>query len=140
MAEKQWYDKNMFISFLFLLSGVVWLPIYGGWCLFTWDSSQDSKPKWLRWWGNRVDNFPDLLKEWIHCHDIPFTDKHINISRWMRNRTDFGKLIRPNRDPDGNCWSNCDPEDCQECKYMIEHMGESKWPEICPMCGRETKK
>jgi len=110
MAEKQWYDKNMFISFLFLLSGIVWLPIYGGWCLFTWDSSQDSKPKWLRWWGNRVDNFPDLLKEWIHCHKIPWTNKQINISQWMRNRKEpYRPIIREHKK-----WDNCDPEDFPE--------------------------
>jgi len=114
MTDK-WYDKknNWILNILWLLSGVVWLPIYGAWCLFTWDFSQDSKPKWLRWWGNRVDNLPDQLKEFIHCHDIPWTDKQINISFMMKNRETYGKIIRPRRDPDGNCWSNCDPEDCE---------------------------
>ena len=104
---KEWYDKNIFLNIFWFISGIVWLPIY----LVT--IPMDKRPKWLRWWGNRVDNFPDLLKEWIHCHDIP-SDKQINISRWMKNRTTFGKLIRPRRDPDGNCWSNCDPEDCPD--------------------------
>lgn len=113
---KQWYDKNLFISFLFLLTAPVWGIIYVIWSIATGDWSQDSKPKWIRWWGNRVDNFPDLFKEWVHCHDIPFTDKQINISRWMRNRESFGPIIRPRRDPEGNCWSNCDPEDMENCK------------------------
>lgn len=109
---KEWYDTNVWINILWMISGIFWLPIY-----LIFKLIEQELPKWLRWWGNRVDNLVDQTKEWIHCHDIPYKDYHINISRWMKNRTTFGNLIRPRRDPDGNCWSNCDPEDCpgNEC-------------------------
>lgn len=106
-----WYDNSWILNIFWFLSGAIWLPIYIVWSLVTRDFSQDSKPKWLRWWGNRVDNLIDQLKEWLHCHKIPFTDYQLNISCIMKNRDPYGYLIRPNKDPDGNCWSNCDPED-----------------------------
>ena len=112
--DTPWYDikDNWWLNSMWFVSGIVWGPIYLIWCLVTWDFSQDSKPKWLRWWGNRVDNFPDQFKEWVHCHPLP-GNRQINISFLMKNRETYGKLIRPDRDPDGNCWSNCDPEDCE---------------------------
>lgn len=118
---KEWYDTNIWLNILWMFSGIVWLPIY-----LVFKLGQIDRPKWLRWWGNRVDNLVDQFKEWIHCHDVPYwmgdlfyrepgvLNYHINISRWMNNRVTFGDLIRPRRDPDGNCWSNCDPEDCPE--------------------------
>lgn len=119
MAGKQWYDKNIWLNILWMSSGIIWLPIYIYFKLFPWTLYPEGEgtPKWVRWWGNRVDNLVDQFKEFIHCHNIPYKDYHINISRWMNNRTTFGDLIRPRRDPDGNCWSNCDSEDCpgNEC-------------------------
>jgi hypothetical protein len=108
--KKDWYDENIFMNIFWLISGIAWLPISG---IAKIAYGDNELPKWIRWWGNRVDNLPDAIKEWIHCHDIPFTDKQINISRWMKNRETYGKIIRPRRDPAGNCWSNCDPEDCK---------------------------
>jgi hypothetical protein len=119
---KEWYDKNIWLNILWMISGILWLPIYGVCKVVEFIDRLGGPvhwrtPKWVRWWGNRVDNLVDQFKEYIHCHNIPYKDYHINISRWMNNRTTFGDLIRPRRDPDGNCWSNCDPEDCpgNEC-------------------------
>lgn len=115
IKEKDWYDKNVFLNIFWTISGIAWLPIYGiFWVIWKYAKPGEELPKWLRWWGNRVDNLWDQFKEWVHCHKIPGTNKQINISFMMKNRETYGKLIRPDRDPDGNCWSNCDPEDCEE--------------------------
>jgi hypothetical protein len=104
---KEWYDKNFFLNVIWTLTA----PLF--WIVKLATSGMDKRPKWVRWWGNRVDNLWDAGKEWVHCRKIPFTNKQINISFMMKNRETYGKLIRPMRDPDGNCWSNCDPEDCE---------------------------
>lgn len=97
-------NRNPFTDFLWLISGAVWLPIY----LVTRPFGYDAK--WLRWWGNRVDNFPDALKEAIHCGRIPFSGNpgyQFNISVIMKNREPkTWDIIRKHKDYD-----NCDPED-----------------------------
>ena len=105
--EKDWYDKNIFLNIFWTITA----PPY--WIVHLATFWMDERPKWIRWWGNRTDNLWDQFKEWVHCHKLP-GNKQINISFMMKNRETYGKLIRPDRDPDGNCWSNCDPEDCEE--------------------------
>lgn len=97
-------DKNVWLNIFWFISGIVWLPIY----LVT--IPMDERPKWLRWWGNRVDNLVDQFKEWVHCHKIPWTNKQINISIIMQNRKPkTWDIIREHKD-----WPNCDPEDFPE--------------------------
>jgi hypothetical protein len=98
--EKHWYDTNVFVNILWFISGIVWLPIY------VVTIPMKERPKWLRWWTNRVDNIVDQGKEWLHCRKIPFTNKQINISFMMKNRTTTWDIIREHKK-----WSNCDPED-----------------------------
>jgi hypothetical protein len=93
-------DKNLWLNIFWFLSGIVWLPIYLG---TFW---MKERPKWLRWWGNRVDNLGDQIMEFFHCHKIPFTNKQINISFLMKNRETTWDIIRENKK-----WPNCDPED-----------------------------
>ena len=91
----------MIISFLFLLSGIAWVPL---WLVINVILGAD--PKWLRWWGNRVDNLPDAVKEWLHCHRLPF-GYQLNISVIMKNRKPkTWDIIRK-----WGYYKNCDPED-----------------------------
>lgn len=94
---KDWYDNNFFLNVFWTLTA----PIYWPFKLVT-----GNKPKWVRWWGNRVDNLWDDGKEFLHCKKIPGTNKQINISRFMKNRDTWGEFIRPHKN-----WCNCDPED-----------------------------
>jgi len=98
---KEWYDTNVFMNIFWTITRIAHLPISLTYRLFKID-----QPKWLRWWGNRTDNLWDQLKEWVHCHKIPFTNKQINISFMMKNRDTYGKYIRPHAN-----YCNCDPED-----------------------------
>jgi hypothetical protein len=116
MAKNE-LDKNVWLNIFWFVSGVIWLPFY---ILTVWMSET---PKWIRWWGNRVDNLPDQLKEWIHCHRIPFTNKQINISVIMQNREPkTWDIIREHK-----YWVNCDPKDYQRTptctSITYPHMG-----------------
>jgi hypothetical protein len=105
---KEWYDKNVWLNILWFISGIVWLPIYlVTWAIFKRNAPDEELPKWIRWWGNRVDNLPDQVKEWLHCHRIPWTNYQLNISFLMKNRTTTWDIIRKH-----GCYPNCDPEDC----------------------------
>jgi hypothetical protein len=94
----------MIIDLLWLISGVLWLPLYVAIHLIL-----RRDPKWLRWWGNRVDNLPDALTQFLHCHKIPFTGEpgwQLNISFLMKNRKTSWDIIRKYK-----YYANCDPED-----------------------------
>lgn len=98
-------DKYFLLNVFWLISGIVWLPIYIVYEILE-RLNVTKKPKWVKWWGNRVDNLPDALMEWLHCHKIPFTNKQLNISFLMKNRTTTWDIIREHKP-----WPNCDPED-----------------------------
>jgi len=99
--------KTFLIDALWLLSGAAWLPLYAAVRLLGFD------PRWLRRWGNRVDNLPDALKEFLHCHRIPFTDYQLNIAFMMKNRgRPYWPVIRSHT----TVWGNCDPEDYKGVK------------------------
>jgi hypothetical protein len=104
---KEWYDTNFFMNIMWTIT----TPAL--WIIELTTIGMDKRPKWIRWWHNRTDNLWDQIKEWVHCHKIPFTNKQINISFMMKNRETYGKFIRPMRDDAGKCWSNCDPDDCK---------------------------
>lgn len=106
-------DKYFILNIFWLISGVIWIPIYCVlWVLRKLNIIQDI-PKWVKWWGNRVDNLPDALMEWIHCHKIPFTKYQLNIAFMMKNRgKPYWPIIRECYYP---C-ENCDPEDKIETK------------------------
>jgi len=94
-----------FKDFLWLLTGAAWLPIYAATQLTHHD------PKWLRWWGNRVDNLPDAAKEWLHCHRLPF-GKQLNLAFMMKNRgKPYWPIVRK-----WGYYENCDPEDLEREK------------------------
>ena len=103
---KNKHDKSFLLSLLWTISGIAWLPTY-----LLYKASDLDEPKWLRWWGNRVDNLVDYAKEWIHCRAIPFTNLQLNLSVIMKNRETYGRLLRPRLDDTGRKWCNCDPED-----------------------------
>ncbi len=86
-------DKYWILWPLWMLSGIVYFPIRLYYKLFT--ELQDPIPKWIRWWGNRVDNLTDWVVESLHCRRIPWTNSELNMSRLMNNRTSEGKWIRP---------------------------------------------
>lgn len=112
---KDWYDENIFLNLLWLISGVVYVPIFLV-AYIICKTKGIELPKWIKWWGNRVDNFTDQIMEWIHCHKIPYSEKiwpkkwpqglQFNISCIMKNRETTWDIIRPH-----GCWPNCDPED-----------------------------
>ena len=58
---------------------------------------------------NIIDGPVDKVKEWIHCHKIPFINYQINISFIMMNRKTTWNIIRKHQKYD-----NCDPEDFPE--------------------------
>jgi len=58
---------------------------------------------------NIIDGPVDKVKEWIHCHKIPFINYQINISFIMMNRKTTWDIIRKHQKYD-----NCDPEDFPE--------------------------
>jgi hypothetical protein len=90
---------------LWLVSGGLWVPL---WLIINVCMRCD--PKWLRWWGNRVDNLPDAIKEFLHCCKIPFIDYQLNLAFMMKNRSRPYQLIRK-VPPSGQYYQNCDPED-----------------------------
>jgi hypothetical protein len=73
-----------------------------GWYKETWDKL----PKWIRWPINRIDNIPDAIVEWLHCHRLPF-GRQLNMAFIMKNR---GKPYWPIFRKWGR-YDNCDPED-----------------------------
>ena len=97
-------DKYWILWPLWMLSGIAYFPIRLYYELFT--ELHDSIPKWVRWWGNRVDNLTDWIVESLHCWRIPWTNSELNMSRLMNNRTSEGKWIRPYKIPHyRNCFS-----------------------------------
>ncbi len=108
---KEWYDKNTALNVFWLISGVVWLPIY----LFFEILQRiigpvaPDKPKWVRWWGNRVDNLPDQLIQYLHCGPcIPVINKSLNLAFMMKNRVEpYWPVLRDC----GVFYPNCDQED-----------------------------
>ena len=109
MAEKQWYDKNTFLNVFWLISGVVWVPLFLG------VQIMDETPKWVKWWGNRVDNLPDQLIQFLHCGPcIPVINKSLNLAFMMKNRKKpYWPLFRDC----GVFYPNCDEEDYQRTPY-----------------------
>lgn len=78
-----------------------------GWYKELWDKL----PKWIRWPINRIDNIPDKLVEWLHCHRIPF-GYQLNMAFIMKNRgKPYWPLFRKIED---GPYDNCDPEDLPE--------------------------
>lgn len=60
---------------------------------------------WLRDWEDWIDDPIDFIKEWLHCHKLPF-GYQLNISFLMNHRETTWDVIRKDGDYD-----NCDPED-----------------------------
>ena len=54
---------------------------------------------------NLIDDPVDAVKEWLHCHKLPF-GYQLNISFLMRNRPTTWDIIRKHK-----WYDNCDPED-----------------------------
>ena len=54
---------------------------------------------------NMVDDPVDAVKEWLHCHPLPF-GYQLNISFMMQNRRTTWDIIRKR-----GRYDNCDPED-----------------------------
>lgn len=71
--------------------------------IFGYDWTRDG---WLRDWEDWIDDPFDYVKEWLHCHKIPFTNYQINISFLMNHRKTTWDIIRKHGEYD-----NCDPED-----------------------------
>jgi len=66
--------------------------------------------KAFKWFGNRIDDPWDWIKEKIHCGKIPFTNKCMNIAFMMKNRgKPYWPIIR--NCPEVHQYENCDPED-----------------------------
>lgn len=59
----------------------------------------------IRDWENWIDDPVDWLKEWLHCHSLPF-NRQLNISFLMQNRETTWDVVRKH-----GHYSNCDPED-----------------------------
>lgn len=74
--------------FCFLLNGWEW-----------------TRQGWLRDWENWIDDPIDWIKEWLHCHPIPFTNRVLNISFLMMNRKTTWNIFAYKDEVD------CDPED-----------------------------
>jgi len=81
---------------------LTWVPVRG---------IMKFKPNWLREYENFVDGPVDGLKEWLHCHPLPF-GKQLNIAFMMKNRDrPYWPIIR-----DKGYYNNCDPEDKGDLK------------------------
>jgi hypothetical protein len=63
--------------------------------------------KAFKWFGNRIDDPIDAIKEWLHCRKIPWINYQLNISFLMKNRTTSWDIIRKHH----HGYLNCDPED-----------------------------
>jgi hypothetical protein len=113
---KEWYDKNTALNVFWLISGIIWLPIYIV-CEIIERIDKEGrnytkgfeKPKWVKWWGNRVDNLPDQLIQFLHCGPcIPVINKSLNLAFMMKNRKKpYWPLFRDC----GVFYPNCDEED-----------------------------
>jgi hypothetical protein len=104
--KKNKEDGYLVLNIIWLISGLIWLPLY---IIFEILERLEwmNKPKWMKWWGNRVDNLPDSLTQWIHCHKIPYTNYQFNIAFMMKNRArPYWPIIRKH-----GIYPNCDSED-----------------------------
>ena len=107
---KEWYDENTLLNVFWLISGAVWLPIYIVYEILERINEDIKKPKWFKWWGNRVDNLPDTVIQYLHCKCIPGINRSLNLSFMMKNRPGpYWPILR-------KCqyYDNCDPEDDYE--------------------------
>ena len=103
---KDWYDENTLLNVVWFITGAVWLPIYVVYEILQRTNDVD-KPKWLKWWGNRVDNLTDSIVEYLHCKCIPGINKSLNLAFMMKNRgRPYWPILR-----DCGFYENCDPED-----------------------------
>ena len=58
---KDWYDENVWLNVLWMISGIVWLPIWV--VAFINYGLQDKElPKWIRWW--MVASWPEERSIW----------------------------------------------------------------------------
>lgn len=106
---KDWYDKNIFLNILWLISGIIWVPLYIIYeiILRIGEFTFTKKPKWFTWWGNRVDNLPDAVIQYLHCKCIPGINRSLNLAFMMKNRPrPYWPILRKCR-----FYDNCDPED-----------------------------
>ncbi len=89
---------------------VLWLPSSLAFVL-TWSIAylikgyDWTRSGWLREWEDYIDDPIDFIKEWLHCHKLPF-GYQLNISFLMIHRETTWDVIRKDGDYD-----NCDPED-----------------------------
>lgn len=120
LEKKEWF--KVLVQIPFYLSIIVWIiSLFTG----TWTIIIGLPAIWLvlilGYWvvfGKRdfihavtdfiniIDGPVDKVKEWIHCHKIPFINYQINISFIMMNRKTTWDIIRKHKK-----YPNCDPED-----------------------------
>lgn len=79
---------------------------------FNWDNIREKGWGWFfRNLVNLVDDPVDAVKEWLHCHRLPF-GYQLNIAFMMKNRgRPYWPVIRK-----AGRYENCDPEDLQAGK------------------------
>ena len=101
MKNEKWDSPWLWLPWT--ITGIAWVPMYLGFKLF-----KKEEPKWFRWWGNRVDNLVDWLKETLHGMHLPF-GYELNIAFLMKNREEpYWPIIRKQGD-----YPNEDPEDLE---------------------------